>query len=270
MRHILSYRPALEALGLEFLLPSSNIYQCLSNKASSLEFIQTLGQLQAPRHIPWGEITSPCVFKPKENISAGTVHYPLLCFSDIEAQEKYTSLNPEHWFVQQYVQGQSHYLCAYLSPTGSYASYWQTNWVQQPDGKSIVLAKIGKNPGLDEPAFFHHLWQHQYHGPLMMEVLEDAKGQLFYIEINPRFWGPLQLAVDACPRLLDLFAWDAGFSSGTTPFSPPPEQDFWYAWAAGAQTPGYRIYPAAQHLQNTELQSLLAQFDVFNSQRNWN
>ena len=267
---ILINRSSLECDKLDFPLPNAEIYQCLSNKSSSLEIVKTICNLQPPPFIPWKEVVTPCVFKPKKNISNGAVHYPILCFNEIDAYKNYAELNQEEWFVQKYIQGQSHYLCAYLSRSGNYASYWQTNWVQQPGGKSIVLAKTGKNPGIDESEFFHQLWKKNYHGPIMMEIIEDKNGNLFYIEINPRFWGPLQLAVDACPRLLELFCADAGFILPIQ-FRPHlPEQDIWYAWAAGARIPGCHVYPAAQHMTDTEMQSLLTQFDVFDSNRNWN
>lgn len=267
-KFVLDNRACLDCLGFEFLLPSQEIYHSLSNKKSSLEIIQTFCNLQAPHNISWGEIITPCVFKPKENISAGTVHYPILCFNNSDAEEKYATLSQNHWFAQRYIQGQSYYLCSYLSRSGSYISYWQTNLMQQAGGKSIVLAKTGKNPGFDEHGFFQKLAKYQYFGPLMMEVIQDGQGKLFYIEINPRFWGPLQLAVDAHPEMLDLFAADAGFESAASARPPDTEREFWYAWAEGAKTPDCRLYPAANALSITEIQALAVQFDVHNSERN--
>lgn len=265
---VLDNRAHLESLGLEFLLPSQEVYHSLSNKKSSLEIIESFCKLQAPPNIPWGEVITPCVFKPRENISAGAVHYPILCFNNSDAADKYATLSQSHWFAQKYIQGQSHYLCAYLSRSGSYVAYWQTNLMQQAGGKSIVLAKTGKNPGIDEHVLFQKLAQYQYFGPLMMEIIQDEQNNLFYIEINPRFWGPLQLAVDAHPEMLDLFAADAGFETAASLPPPRSDQEFWYVWAEGAKTPDCRLYPAAHALKTAEIQALAAQFDVFNSERN--
>lgn len=260
---LLDNREDIENLGFKISLPLRDIYQNLSNKKSSSDIISKLCDIKLPPAITWGEIATPCVFKPKENINAGSIHYPVLCFNDADVKNQYATLAPEEWFVQKYIQGQSHYLCGYLSSSGEYTFYWQTNCMQQPNGKSIVLAKTGKNPGFDESLFFNNLFKHKYHGPLMMEIIEDSSGQIFYIEINPRFWGPLQLAVDAHPKILDLFAADAGFLPNKKNLDPPSKKVFWYAWAEGAQTPGCRIYPAIQNLQKSEVESLINQFDVF-------
>lgn len=265
---ILNHRKYLEGLGFQFLLPSQDIYHRLSNKKSSLEFIEKYCALELPREIPWGQVITPCVFKPKENISNGEVHYPVLCFSPTDAKNEYSRLNPEHWFAQRYIQGQSHYLCAYLSRDGHRVAYWQTNLMQQAGGKSIVLAKTGENPGFDEDIFFQKLTRLQYFGPLMMEILQDEQGNFFYIEINPRFWGPLQLAVDAYPEMLDLFAADAGFVQPAAMHSTTFKREFWYAWAEGAQKPECHLYPAADALGAAEIQALLTQFDVYKSERN--
>jgi hypothetical protein len=148
----------------------------------------------------WEQVHAPCVFKPKRNISNGVVLYPILCFDEQDVCDAVARLNADEWFIQRYVEGQSHYLCGYISRDGTYRAYWQTNLMQQPEGKSIVLARIGANPGVDEESFFSGLARQGYFGPVMMEIIEEATGKLNYIEINPRFWGPLQLAVDACPE----------------------------------------------------------------------
>ncbi len=198
----------------------------------------------------------------------GIAHYPVLCFDPQEVERMRGSLDPRTWLAQAYVVGQSHYLCGYLSSQGRFAFYWQTNLIQQPGGKSIVLAKTGQNPGLDEGKFFSSLAKKGYRGPLMMEIIQTSDRSLFFIEINPRFWGPLQLGVDACPGMIDLYLEDAGLHTDLPPapsmYATPTDRIVWYAWKKGAQAPSCHLYPAAREISGQELPALLTAHDVYN------
>jgi hypothetical protein len=94
----------------------------------------------------------------------------------------------------------------------------------------------------------------------MMEIIASDAG-LYYIEINPRFWGPLQLALDVCPAILGLFAQDHGFD---VELSMTQQTDqAWYAWAFGADTPGCVMHPAARNLSPQQIRQLLQTHDVY-------
>jgi hypothetical protein len=262
---VLYNREALKAMGIHVLLPLADVYFQMTNKNQSVCLAKSLFSLSSPRRLEWEQATAPCVFKPNRNVSEGKIHYPILCFSQNEVVQVKKQLNPDRWFVQEYILGQSHYLCGYLSINGEYRSYWQTNLVQQPNGKSIVLARTGDNPGLDEGLFFKKLSQFRYFGPVMIELIEDTGGHLYFIEINPRFWGPLQLAVDACPEIFDLYAKDSGFPDFKRQnFSNKQSTPYWYAWQHGfSRQLGCRFYPAADTYSDIELQGLFEKHDVY-------
>lgn len=259
-------RNELNRMGFDIPLPEYGIYSKLSNKKSSSEYIQQLCDLIPPQDIPWGSRELPCVFKPKSNISSGAVAYPKICFTDQDLEDSYLDLDPQQWFIQKYITGQSYYLCSYLSQCGEYASFWQENLVQQANGKSIVLARSSNNPGVNENKLFEKLHKSGYHGPLMMEIIIDANGSIYFIEINPRFWGPLQLALDACPHLLELFISDT--SRHHVQPLPRLTEPTWYSWAEGAQTAGCKIYPAAAVLSPVELAELIQKSDVYQKAKN--
>lgn len=260
----LENRERLNLLGIRVMLPSVDVYQKLSNKSQSIDIVNYICGLKSPPGIAWDAAEAPCVFKPNSNLLAGVILYPFLCLSQDEVAEVQENLNSDQWFIQKYVQGQSHYLCGYLSRTGAYSCYWQTNLIQQPNGKSIVLARTGANPGLDESSFFNALLTMEYFGPVMMEVIEGFDGQLYFIEINPRFWGPLQLGVDGCSQMFDLYARDSGFEvAGRAPHQVKAGKMHWYAWFKGAEGQRCRFYPAADEFSDTELQNLLVDYDVY-------
>ncbi len=258
---VLGCREELDLVGIRIQLPSAELYHRLTDKIVSSNLVESISGLLSPPNLEWNNLTAPCVFKPKENIVGGEVLYPVLCFTELEVKQAASELSPDRWFVQRYVSGQSHYLCGYLCRDGQRAWYWQTNLLQQPGGKSIVLAKMGLNPGIDEENLFSGLTRVGYFGPFMMEVIQDNAGGLNYIEINPRFWGPLQLAVDAYPAVLELFAEDMGWK--VTNLKIPDDHTCWYAWAKGARTPDCKKYPEAGSIDTDELNRLLKIHDVY-------
>ena len=255
---VLDQRMALQAAGLQVGLPAAAVYAQLTSKLYSRAVVQQLTGIRPPPDMAWTHLKAPCVLKPRHNVCGAQVLYPQLCRTDDALQAARVGLDPTQWFAQAWVEGQSHYLCGYLARDGQRAYFWQANLLQQPGGKSIVLARSGSNPGVDEERFFDGLQALGFHGPFMMELLSDAQGTLHFIEINPRFWGPLQLALTACPRLLNLFARDHG-ATLPEPAAPSPGPH-WYAWAQGARQGSCRRYPVAEGLHVGEL---LRQHDVY-------
>src|SRR5690606_11311412 len=61
----------------------------------------------------------------------------------------------------------------------------------------------------------------RWHGPAMVEFLDDGGAEPALIEVNGRFWGSLQLAIDAgvdFPRLwLELLRGGQAHAAGYTP-----------------------------------------------------
>lgn len=267
MNHfVLQERTSLLQLGWSFTLPTFEIYAALTSKASSQAIVKQLIGVPAPPELPWTNLRAPCVLKPYSNVDQNKVNYPRLCRTDDELKQALNDINPKHWFAQAWVEGQSYYLCAYLSRKGNHAHFWQQNLLQQPGGKSIVLARSVSNPGIFTEPLFQGLFDLGYYGPFMMEVIRDDDGHFYYIEINPRFWGPLQLALDKCPEILRLFVDDAGIEVDvdTNLIGVESEDTHWYAWQRGAQTEGCRSYPALAHVETSlTLAELLDRWDVY-------
>jgi hypothetical protein len=224
--------------------------------------IRKLAGLEAPPRQDGGHWAAPCVLKPRRNVVEGKVLYPLLCHLPSELDAALRQIEVEHWFSEAWVEGQSLYLCAYLDKNGEYDSFWQENLMQQDGGKSVVLARTTENPGIDENKFMAGLHTEGYFGPIMMEVIRDKSGKLYYIEVNPRFWGPLNLALAARPGLLSRFAIDLGLSPERTA-EPAEMKTHWYAWAFGAHAEKCRRYPASLNFSEDEIEALLLKYDIY-------
>ena len=261
---VLAHRDAVEAAGWIVGLPERAVYERLTSKLASQSLVAQLTGVEPPRPQALDALRAPCVLKPRVNVQGGRVLYPQLCLDEATLAAARAGLREGDWFAQDYVDGQSRYLCGYLAADGRRAWFWQDNLLQQPGGKSIVLARTVDTPAFDADRFFDGLHAIGYRGPLMMEVLVDARGQAHYIEINPRFWGPLQLAYAACPEILRLFALDQGATPRAWPSAPAGSRPHYYAWAHGARTSACRRYPAAAlEGDAAQLDRLLERHDIY-------
>ncbi|MDD2464674.1 MAG: hypothetical protein PHI97_11820 [Desulfobulbus sp.] len=255
----------LKASGWNYALPEPALYWSLSDKESSGSIIQNLTGLIPPTVQPPNHWKASCILKPKRNVINNITLYPILCQTPHELEMALEKIERGDWFSQEWVDGQSFYLCAYLDKFGNFDCYWQENLLQQPGGKSIVLARTTSNPGIDVAALMAGLHGKGYFGPFMMEIMRDRSGQLFFIEVNPRFWGPLNLSLTVCPSLLDRFAMDQGLAPART-LACKESTDCWYAWAFGAFHGHCRRYPAVETFTNDEIKLLLLQHDVYAAQ----
>ncbi len=261
---MLAHRDAVEAAGWIVGLPERAVYERLTSKLASQSLVARLTGVEPPRPQSMDALRAPCVLKPRVNVRDGRVLYPQLCLDEPALAAARAGLHEGDWFAQDYIDGQSRYLCGYLAADGRRAWYWQDNLLQQPGGKSIVLARTVDTPAFDADRFLDGLHAIGYRGPLMLEVLVDAHGQAHYIEINPRFWGPLQLALAACPEILRLFALDQGVTPRASPSSPVGSRPHYYAWAHGARTSACRRYPAAAlEGDAAQLDRLLERHDIY-------
>lgn len=256
--YLLDHAVDLDGLNIEVGLPDAEVYRRVTGKKSSQILVDDLRGLKIPEDFPLSMVTAPCVLKPLVNLAAGEILYPWLCQTSGDLAHALSVIDTSLYFAQEYIDGQSYYLCGYIDRSGRHCSYWQKNLLQQANGKSIVLAVEHANPGFDENAFFSRLQSVGYHGPVMMEVIAH-EGDFYYIEINPRFWGPLQLGLDACPGMLDLFVRDHGCHPAST-LSRSRSAPAYYSWKAGALQGGLRKY-GAESLAG--LEELLTVHDVF-------
>jgi len=261
---ILENRQPLEGLGWLVNFPDSDIYQDLSNKARSPKIIQSLTAIMPPPSLSSMQWQGPCVLKPKYNISNGKVLYPLLCNTKAEFIKNLRAIESTEWFVQKLIVGDSIYLCSYLDKSGAWSAYWQENLLQQPGGKSMVLSRSTRNPGVDVPSLMQGLHGLGYFGPFMMEIIRDKVGVLHFIEVNPRFWGPLELCRSACPSLLGRFLSDLNSQAGHCSEEVSNGLTYWYAWAFGALNSKCHVYPGLNSsLSRVDTTEMLLKYDVY-------
>ena len=84
----------------------------------------------------------------------------------------------------------------------------QINYIQQPEGKSIIGAEESDFHLSQQSELYERLFKSvSFRGLVMVEV-KQMNDKFYMIEANPRFWGPSQLFVDAGVNLFEAFLAD--------------------------------------------------------------
>lgn len=207
---LLKYRDSLESINCFLPLVDESTYKKVSDKSTSVKMVKDHG-LDTPREIDLpDQFTGPIVAKPKANIDENWCsRYPIHilnseCFKSFKNKPDLGA-----YFFQEYVSGDSFYLLAYISLTGDVCFASQKNLAQQADGKSIVLAE-STDFHLSETAHksIEMLKAEHFFGLVMIEFIE-SNGKYYFIEINPRLWGPMELLTLSNSQLIIKFICDS-------------------------------------------------------------
>lgn len=233
-RFLLENRLILEANDIAVPLVEKEVYEAVSDKFSFGELCRNYG-IVVPSEIPFDDVALPVVAKPKRYCFSSSVqHKPLLIYTKEELEKFYCSDEKNEFYLQEYIDGGSFYLLYYFSKNGRVASLSQENLIQQSAGRSIVAAKLaGIHLDVISEKYIAMLADIGFHGLIMIEV-RMHKENFYMIEANPRFWGPMQLVVDAGGILLEEFLCDNGLmAEGEITVEPVRDTNCRYFWSGG-------------------------------------
>jgi len=112
------------------------------------------------------------------------------------AQYEYFGSNP--FLLQEYIHGQAHGIFGLYNQGKLVASFAHRRLRENPPsgGVSVLSESAEKNPDawrMAKTLLDHVAW----HGVAMAEFKVTADGTPYLMEVNGRFWGSLQLAIDA-------------------------------------------------------------------------
>jgi hypothetical protein len=255
--------------GWRIFLPDFEVYLSLTNKSTSLQIIQNFVKIDGPPIQKSYDWIPPCVLKPNTNLLNKKTEYPRICPDESSLKNAIVQISKEDWFCQDWIEGQSYYFCSYIDQFGNWDGFWQENLLQQPNGKAMIFARSCNNPGVDVAGLMKGLHKFGYFGPLMMEVIVDNLNNIYFIEINPRFWGPLDLCTRACPDLLLRYVADVGLKGFPKTSSHEKKIDVthWYSWADGIKMGTPKTYPAFSEVeQQFEIDNMLLKYDVYTNE----
>jgi hypothetical protein len=167
-------------------------YRNLSSKSFMAEYFSHNRIIKTPLDGPSVLLQKEFIAKPKYNVIDGKVLKPFKVDSP-ESRDLFNGLL-NSYFPQEYISPPSFYWCAYRSKTGEICSYFQRNLLQEDNGGSIVCAELGSPPNAIQLKFSleNFLERINFLGPMMIELRGSEQK---FIELNPRFWGPLLLSL---------------------------------------------------------------------------
>jgi predicted ATP-grasp superfamily ATP-dependent carboligase len=177
-------------------IPDIDNYKILSDKLNFINLAKEFGIIAPDEILNPFECSLPIVAKPKfEFDKFGRKIYPELIFTDSQRKSFLSKNSEENFFFQNYIDGQSYYYLFFFKKNGEVCSLFQKNIAQQPNGKSILLAELCECPS---NIFLNKIKKCissvNFYGFCMVElIIKDGKDYL--IELNPRLWGPFDLAV---------------------------------------------------------------------------
>ncbi|GAB6091107.1 hypothetical protein [Spirochaeta dissipatitropha] len=253
----------LESFGFQFPIAQAETYKMVTNKSTS-EDLFVNKEIQKIPTMSLEQLSAPCVIKPRINILNGKTLYPIICHNTEELEKNLQQIHPEDYFFQKYVDGASYYFCGTLFD-GNATGYWQENLLQQAGGKSIFFARSTTNPGVNEESILGVLKGLQYQGPFMIELIQ-AEEVFYFIELNPRFWGPLQLGIDFAPYFLTSFT-EKYFNVTVSSTIQELNQNITVYYSFDAEVNmnsirNYKIYPGYLTISNPEV--IMADSDLYN------
>lgn len=200
LRNIVKSKEQLIENGIKISLPNTETYQLFSDKYTFAQICNKF-EIKTPTetNIDLIQFKQKFVIKPKFlSNDPGVLDIPLL----IENEESFLKLKNleidlNKHFIQKLIEGPSYYYCAAYFQGKKKAWFVQKNLHQQPNGKSIIKAIPYHLPPDLIKQIDSLMNNYDWDGVMMFELKECSdSGEMFAIECNPRFWGPLQLALD--------------------------------------------------------------------------
>lgn len=233
-RFLLENRAIFESHDCKIPLVHKDLYELISNKYSFASLCSNY-EISIPEEVDiQHQVSFPIVAKPKEYYSAYNreILSPIIIRDSIELDRFMNDYHVEDFYYQEYVNGQCFYLLYYFHTNGQVYKFSQKNLVQQPRGKSMLLAVPSDIHHSQESEKYEKLFRDQNFFGLVMVEIKRYNNRHYMIEANPRFWGPSQLFVDAGANFFEVFLHDLGFLDT---FHLPDEvnTDIKYCWLGG-------------------------------------
>jgi hypothetical protein len=227
-RFFLPRRKDLAGMGITLPLVDEPLYARISDKAAFSSLCRSRGirvpdSPGDPKDCPLPFVAKPSAYDAAKGLA------PVLVFSERDRKALLESPDLDQYDFQEFVPGRSLYLLLHLSKNSRVSRFSQENFLQQPNGKSIIAAKASDfHLAPESDRYVSMLEAEGFRGLVMIEVRQRGS-EYYMIEANPRFWGPSQLFVDAMPvNLFEDFLADYGLPLRESTQRPREFRYFWY------------------------------------------
>ena len=200
--------------GCRLLAPPQEAYERVTDKARLLQLAQQLG-VPAPATViatdpaqifaAAAQLGYPLILKPARSRYALQGRIQATAVRAVQNEAELQTLLPQlDWLaampclVQQFIPGHGAGVFALYGRSGALAWFAHRRLREKPPsgGVSVLCESAHSDPLLQAHAQ-QLLDAAHWQGPAMVEYRIDTQGKPYLMEINGRFWGSLQLAVDA-------------------------------------------------------------------------
>ena len=184
------------AFAVPTMLPPTESFDIAADKQRTFEHAASAG-IPIPRTVPaaqWAELTPPIVFKhPRTGASIAATR------EAAQAQAERLASEIDRYIAQEFIPGENGFGYFGFFQNGRETAYFMhERLVQFPkEGGPSVVARAIRNERLRElgRTLLESL---QWHGVAMVEFKRsDRDGEFYLIEVNPKLWGSLDLAIQA-------------------------------------------------------------------------
>ena len=200
--------------GCQLLCPPQAAYEQVTDKARLLQLAQQLG-VPAPRTLmatdahgisaAAGQLGYPLVLKPARSRYSHDGRIASTGVRVVQDQNQLQALLPHlDWLshmsclVQEFIPGHGAGVFALYGRSGPLAWFAHRRLREKPPAGGVSVLSESANV---DPLLQHYaqllLNAAQWRGPAMVEYRISTDGKPYLMEINGRYWGSLQLAVDA-------------------------------------------------------------------------
>ena len=149
------------------------------------------------------KISYPCVIKPRQGAAAIGLMFPgskealMRCYNSLPSKSDMVFVY-DRPLVQEYVPGEIHDVCLLFNRGKARAALTQKRLKMYPSrGGAGVINETTDEPALRDQAIML-LEALRWHGPAQVEFKIDSRdGTARLMEVNGRFWGTLDLSIQA-------------------------------------------------------------------------
>ena len=200
--------------GCQLLCPPPAAYEQVTDKARLLQLAAQLG-VPAPRPVMATDVHGisaaadqlgyPLILKPARSRYSHAGHIASTGVRVVQDQNQLQALLPQlDWLphmpclVQEFIAGHGAGVFALYGRSGPLAWFAHRRLREKPPAGGVSVLSESANV---DPLLQHYaqllLDAAQWRGPAMVEYRISTDGKPYLMEINGRYWGSLQLAVDA-------------------------------------------------------------------------
>ena len=212
MATVLKNREEFETLELPFV--EFPVFDAITDKWNLLKLAQRLNITIPQTHYiadahslqrVYPTLRFPAVLKPYRSMiwrnghcTAASVRYAESLRQLEKTIEQYEYFGRSPFLLQEYISGHAHGIFALYNQGKPVASFAHRRLRENPPsgGVSVLCESVEKNPEawrMAKTILDYVGW----HGVAMVEFKITAEGKPYLMEVNGRFWGSLQLAIDA-------------------------------------------------------------------------